>query len=147
MLDDVHLLSEEVAAVGQARAIMAGAAVASLFVAVLLDRVGLRRLLAAGGSAFTARAFKAVLSVLGIADRRGGYRDPEIRAFIGSWFGKLKERLIWCTEFETLDDARGGIAHYVDDYPHRWHSGLDYHTPAEVAATWAGGQTRRITAA
>jgi putative transposase len=38
------------------------------------------------GSAFTARAFKLVLSGLGIAHRRGGYRDPQSQAFIQSWF-------------------------------------------------------------
>ncbi len=47
------------------------------------------------GSAFTARRLKAVLSGLGIAHRRGGYRDPESQAFIESWFGKLKEREVW----------------------------------------------------
>ena len=62
------------------------------------------------GSAFTARRFKAVLSGLGIAHRRGGYRDPESQAFIESWFGKLKERCIWREEFETLDQAREAIA-------------------------------------
>ena len=43
------------------------------------------------GSAFTARTFKAALAALGIAHRRGGYRDPESQAFIESWFGKLKD--------------------------------------------------------
>jgi putative transposase len=46
------------------------------------------------GSAFTARATRAVLSGLGVAHRRGGYRDPESQAFIESWFSKLKQRLI-----------------------------------------------------
>src|SRR3954454_14376596 len=55
------------------------------------------------GSAFTARAFKLVLTGLGIAHRRGGYRDPESQAFIESWFSKLKERCVWLHEFETLD--------------------------------------------
>jgi putative transposase len=54
------------------------------------------------GSAFTARAFKLMLSGLGIAHRRGGYRDPESQAFIESWFAKLKERCVWLHEFETL---------------------------------------------
>src|SRR3954466_1740064 len=53
------------------------------------------------GSAFTARAFKLVLSGLGVVHRRGGYRDPESQAFIESWFGKLKERCVWLHEFET----------------------------------------------
>jgi putative transposase len=100
------------------------------------------------GSAFTARAFKAVLAGLGIAHRRGGYRDPESQAFIESWFGKLKERCVWRHEFETLDQARKVIGNYVTHYHRRPHSRLDYNTPLEVAATWNdGGQTHLIPAA
>ena len=88
------------------------------------------------GSAFTARRFKASLAGLGIKHRRGGYRDPESQAFIESWFGKLKEREVWLNEYETLDDARRGIAGYVDRYHHRPHSGLNYRTPLEVRRTW-----------
>ncbi len=92
------------------------------------------------GSAFTSRAFRARLNELGIAHRRGGYRDPESQAFIESWFGKLKERLVWRSEFETLDQARKEISHYIDRYHHRPHSGLRYRTPAEVRKTWDDGQ-------
>ena len=88
------------------------------------------------GSAFTARAFKLVLSGLGDAHRRSGYRDPESQAFIESWFGKLKEREVWLNEYETLDDARRGIGGYVDHYHQRPHSRLDYKTPYEVKQTW-----------
>jgi putative transposase len=88
------------------------------------------------GSAFTARAFKLVLSGLGVAHRRGGYRDPESQAFIESWFSKLKERCVWLHEFETLDEAREVIAAHIDRYHHRPHSSLNYKTPAEVAQTW-----------
>ena len=88
------------------------------------------------GSAFTARRFRVRLGELGIRHRRGGYRDPESQAFIESWFGKLKEREVWLNEYETLDDARRGIAGYVDRYHHRPHSGLDYRTPLEVRQTW-----------
>jgi putative transposase len=88
------------------------------------------------GSAFTARAFKLVLSGLGDAHRRSGYRDPESQAFIESWFSKLKQRCVWRDEFETLDEAREKIARYVDRYHHRPHSRLAYRTPREVAATW-----------
>ena len=91
------------------------------------------------GSAFTARAFKAILARLAIAHRRGGYRDPESQAFIESWFGKLKERCVWRHEFETLDQAREVIDAYVIHYHHRPHSRLDYRTPLEVAATWNDG--------
>jgi len=92
------------------------------------------------GSAFTARAFKTVLSALEIAHRRGGYRDPESQAFIESWFGKLKERCVWREEFDMLDHARQAIGDYVTNYHHRPHSPLNYNTPLEVAATWRDGQ-------
>jgi putative transposase len=92
------------------------------------------------GSAFTSRRFRAQLAEHGITHRRGGYRDPESQAFIESWFGKLKQRLVWRTEFETLDQARQEIAAYIDSYHHRPHSGLRYRTPAEVRKTWEDGQ-------
>jgi putative transposase len=99
------------------------------------------------GSAFTARRFREKLAKLGIRHRRGGYRDPESQAFIESWFGKLKEREVWLNEYETLDDARRGIAGYVDRYHHRPHSGLNYRTPHEVARTWEDQQELQKQAA
>jgi putative transposase len=121
----------------------------------LIERAAHERAIAPGtltlgtdnGSAFTARAFTAVLSGLGIGHRRGGYRDPESQAFIESWFGKLKERCVWRHEFETIDEAREVIGTYVTNYHHRPHSGLDYRTPTEVAQTWKDGQDHLIPAA
>ena len=81
-----------------------------------------------------------MLSGLGIAHRRGGYRDPESQAFIESWFSKLKERLIWRSEFETLEQARAEIAAHVERYHERPHSSLDYRTPKEVRQTWEDAQ-------
>lgn len=92
------------------------------------------------GSAFTARATRLVLSGLGVAHRRGGYRDPESQAFIESWFRYLKERCVWRHEFETLDQAREVIAAYIDHYHHRPHSRLNYRTPSEVRQTWDDAQ-------
>ena len=99
------------------------------------------------GSAFTARRFRERLTELEIRHRRGGYRDPESQAFIESWFGKLKEREVWLNEYETLDDARRGIAGYVERYHHRPHSGLNYRTPHEVARTWEDQQELQNQAA
>ena len=99
------------------------------------------------GSAFTSRRFKAKLVELGVTHRRGGYRDPESQAFIESWFGKLKQRVVWRSEFETLDDARTAIATYIDSYHDRPHSGLRYRTPTDVRRTWEDGQRLQNTAA
>jgi len=92
------------------------------------------------GTAFTSRPFRARLKDLGIAHRRGGYRDPESQAFIESWFSKLKEREVWRSEYETLDDAREAIGTYVDRYHSRPHSSLSYRTPKEVRQTWEDAQ-------
>ena len=99
------------------------------------------------GSAFTSRRFRENLAGHGVTHRRGGYRDPESQAFIESWFGKLKERLVWRSEFETLDQARKEIHTYIETYHHRPHSGLRYRTPAEVRRTWEDGQRLAKTAA
>jgi transposase InsO family protein len=87
-----------------------------------------------------ARATRLVLSGLGVAHRRGGYRDPESQAFIESWFRYLKERCVWRHEFETLDQAREVIAAYIEHYHDRPHSRLAYRTPREVRATWDDAQ-------
>jgi putative transposase len=99
------------------------------------------------GSAFTSRRFRERLAAHGVAHRRGGYRDPESQAFIESWFGKLKERLVWRSEFETLDQARKEIANYIDRYHDRPHSSLSYRTPLEVRRTWEDGRRLQKTAA
>jgi putative transposase len=99
------------------------------------------------GSAYTSRTFRSKLSGLGITHRRGGYRDPESQAFIESWFSKLKLRLVWRSEFETLEEAREAIAKYIDEYHNRPHSGLDYRTPREVAATWHNPESLQKLAA
>jgi putative transposase len=99
-------------------------------------RPGMLTLGTDNGSAFVARATRLVLSGLGVAHRRGGYRDPESQAFIESWFRYLKERCVWRHEFETLDQAREVINAYIDHYHDRPHSRLNYRTPREVRHTW-----------
>jgi len=116
----------------------------------VIDRGVARQTLTLGtdnGTAFTSRAFRARLAELGVAHRRGGYRDPESQAFIESWFSKLKLRCVWREEFETLDEAREKIGAYIDRYHHRPHSRLAYRTPREVAATWKDHDDQSIPAA
>jgi putative transposase len=88
------------------------------------------------GSAFTSRGFRSRLAELGVTHRRGGYRDSESQAFIESWFGKLKEREVWRSEYEMLEQARAAIGAYVERYHYRPHSTLDYRTPKEVRRIW-----------
>ena len=62
--------------------------------------------------------------------------------FIESWFSKLKEREVWRSEYETLEEARAAIGAYVESYHQRPHSGLDYSTPKEVRQTWEDAPRR-----
>ena len=90
-------------------------------------------------TAAPSRRFRQRFASRGVTHRRSGYRDPESRDFIESWFGKRKERLVWRTEFETLNQVRPEIVAYLDSYHRRPHSGLDYRTPAEVRRTCDNG--------
>jgi putative transposase len=54
---------------------------------------------------------------------------------------------VWLNEYETLEDARAGVARYVERYHHRPHSGLNYRTPEEVRQTWEDPQGLRKQAA
>jgi putative transposase len=71
-----------------------------------------------------------------VAHRRRGYRDPESRAFVESWFGQFKKRCAWRAEWQSFDQARSEVAQYMDRDHRRPHSGLGYRAPLEVAATW-----------
>ena len=125
-------------------------AIAALERAVVRHRIepGQLTLGSDNGTAYTSRGFRAHLAELGITHRRGGYRDPESQAFIESFFSKLKERVVWRNEFETLAEARAVIGHYIDDrYPNRPHSRLGYRTPLEVRQTWEDGRALVKTAA
>jgi putative transposase len=86
-------------------------------------------------------SFKHLLA-RGITHRRRGYCDPESQAFIESWFGRLKHRLIWRSEFETLDHASTAIAAYIDDYHHRLIAGSATEPPPRSAPP---GKTRSLT--
>jgi putative transposase len=115
----------------------------------VIDRAALERGIGSGqlplgtdnGSAYTSRSLRARLKEQKITHRRGGYRDPESQAFIESWFGKLKLRLVWREEFETLDQARAAIGAYIDRYHRRPHSSLPDRTPSEFAQTWKDHET------
>jgi putative transposase len=94
------------------------------------------------GSGFTVRKTRQVFSGLGVGHRRGGYCDPELQAFIESWFRYLKQRCVRRNDFETLDQAREVIAAYIDRYHDRPHSRLNYQTPSEVRQTSAARSRR-----
>ena len=99
------------------------------------------------GSAFTSRRFR------GPARRARNHppprrlprpREPGLHRKL---VREAQKRVVWRSEFETLDQARAAIGPYVDGYHHRPHSGLRYRTPAQVRQTWEDGQRLLKTAA
>ena len=74
----------------------------------------------------------------GSATAAAATATPSARPSSRAGSGNSKNGRSGCNEYETLDDARRGIAGYVDRYHHRPHSGLNYRTPAEVAPDLGG---------
>ena len=67
-------------------------------------------------------------------------------AMAESFFGALKNELIYRTAFPTQESARRAIAEYIEVFYNRirLHSGLDYRTPHEVVTEY---QQRQLIAA
>jgi len=59
-------------------------------------------------------------------------------AMAESFFGALKNELIYRTAFPTQESARRAIAEYIEVFYNRirLHSGLGYRTPHEVATEY-----------
>lgn len=68
---------------------------------------------------------------------------PTENAYIERFMRTLKEEEVYLHEYEDLRDARGHIAHFLDQvYTYkRVHSALDYLPPAEFEARWLQQQS------
>lgn len=88
------------------------------------------------GSQYTSGEFAVHLRALklrGSMGRRGQCWD---NAMAESFFGALKNELVYRTVFPTTAQARAAIAEYIEVFYNRTrlHSALGYQTPAEAAA-------------
>lgn len=88
------------------------------------------------GSQYTSAEFAAHLASLGIVGSVGRVGQCWDNALAESFFGSLKNELVYRTSFPTQAKARRAIADYIEVFYNRvrLHSGLGYRTPAEVAA-------------
>ena len=83
----------------------------------------------------TARAFRNALRVLGVQLAFIDVCEPKQNAIVERYFRTLKEEEIWPTVYETVDQARAGIADFVRFYNQvREHSSLGYIPPADFFA-------------
>ena len=80
----------------------------------------------------TARAFRNALHTLGIQLAFIDVCEPKQNAIVERYFRTLKEEEIWPTIYETVGQARDGIADFVRFYNQvREHSSLGYIPPTD----------------
>jgi putative transposase len=84
------------------------------------------------GSQFTSEAFTETLLALGVQismDGRGAWRD---NVFVERLWRSIKYEEVYLHAYESVGDAKAGIARYIDFYnSRRPHSSLDKNTPDE----------------
>ena len=90
------------------------------------------------GTQFTSSRFLETLARLGITHRRTAYHHPEGNSYIERFHRSLKEEEVWTTEYRNLQEARGSIARWIEEYNHdRPHYGVGNRTPNEVFLSFA----------
>ncbi len=91
------------------------------------------------GTQFTSSRFLETVGRLGITHRRTAYHHPEGNSYIERFHRSLKEEEVWTTEYRSLEEARGGIARWIEEYNHdRPHRGVANRTPHEAFLAFAG---------
>lgn len=90
------------------------------------------------GTQYTSDQYAKHLKKLGITASMGRTGICWDNALAESFFGALKNELVYRTAFPTQNKARTAIAEYIEVFYNRQriHSALDYRTPAEFAATY-----------
>ena len=90
------------------------------------------------GTQYTSDQYAEHLKKLGITASMGRTGICWDNALAESFFGALKNELVYRTAFPTQNKARTAIAEYIEVFYNRQriHSALGYRTPAEFAATY-----------
>jgi transposase InsO family protein len=90
------------------------------------------------GSQYTSQEFRKKLDGMNIKPSVGRTGVCWDNAMAESFFGALKNELIYRTAFPTREHARRAVARYIEVFYNRkrLHSALDYKTPAEVQAEY-----------
>lgn len=90
------------------------------------------------GTQYTSAQFAEHLHEFGITASMGRTGVCWDNAMAESFFGSLKNELVYRTVFPTREKARRAIAEYIEVFYNRQrlHSGLGYKTPLEVATAY-----------
>ena len=82
---------------------------------------------------FTSTRFLETLARLGITHRRTAYHHPEGNSDIERFHRSLKQEEVWTSEYRSLEEARGNIAHWITEYNRdRPHRGVQNRTPHDT---------------
>ena len=85
------------------------------------------------GAQPSSKHFVEFLGKCGIKGQYTGYNAPDDNAYVERIIRTIKEEEIWCSDYESLSEARECIDDYVRYYNRdRLHSSLDYQTPDEI---------------
>ena len=91
------------------------------------------------GTQFTSSRFLETLGRLGITHRRTAYHHPEGNSYIERFHRSLKEEEVWTAEYRSLEEARGSIGRWIQEYNHdRPHRGVENRTPHEAFLAFTG---------
>lgn len=90
------------------------------------------------GSQYTSQEFRMKLRGMGLRPSVGRTGVCWDNAMAESFFGALKNELVYRTAFPTREHARRAVVRYIEVFYNRkrLHSGLGYKTPAEVQAEY-----------
>ncbi len=87
------------------------------------------------------KLFVEFLGKHGVRGQYTGYNAPDDNAYVERVIRTLKEEEIWCSDYDSLSEARNAIADYIGYYnQERLHSSLDYQTPDEVNEAYQATQ-------
>ncbi|MCU1681894.1 MAG: integrase catalytic subunit, partial [Amycolatopsis sp.] len=86
------------------------------------------------GTQYTSHSFRNKIAELGVISSMGHTGVCWDNSMAESFFGTLKNELVYRTVFPTRRHARRAVAEYIEVFYNRQrlHSGLDYKTPAET---------------
>ena len=85
------------------------------------------------GAQPSSKHFVEFLGRHGVRGQYTGYNAPDDNAYVERVIRTIKEEEVWCSDYDSLHEARECISDYVRYYNRdRLHSSLNYRTPDEV---------------
>ena len=98
------------------------------------------------GPEFIAQAIRDHLAVTEVGTLYINPGSPWENGYVESFFSRLRDELLQCEQFESLQDAAWFAKNWQEDYNERRpHSSLGYMTPSDFASQLAASTTASAT--